>query len=418
MFINSINSINSLNYNKQTQFKGGPNPEVARNQMRIFLTQDIWAPKLTVRMPQSQLEKETLLEVLKQRLQLDRLARLTNDRFQTIANLSIYNDLIEQNPNSEEATALGKEIEKKGNLTSYFKTINEQIELEKKKHRPAVEFFENLENLEKEYYAQKLVKDGKMIKFFDQVRKYNINAGGKYSTKELIEIIESGKLPEESTKTELVETSTKKILSAKDLLIMVEKDYENYLRENVNVYGNNINHYEDAMKAQKMIAEKYKESIQRYPNIQKQLNRVYESVQNKFVHKINRIVKSGADDNPIGEHWYYMGEYEKEIRGLLKEIKTLEARLAKEPANKNLCEDIEMKRSQIDILKAQWIDKMIISLEQIESNKPVMVAAGCLNEYLYLTEKSKLILELKEINRIYQENGTIPEEIWTKILEN
>ena len=128
MFINSVNSINSLNYNKQTQFKGGPNPEVARNQMRIFLTQDIWAPKLTVRMPQSQLEKETLLEVLKQRLQLDRLARLTNDRFQTIANLSIYNDLIEQNPNSEEATALGKEIEKKGNLTSYFKTINEQIE--------------------------------------------------------------------------------------------------------------------------------------------------------------------------------------------------------------------------------------------------------------------------------------------------
>ena len=78
MFINSIDSINTSSYNNQAQFKGGPNPEVARNQMRIFLTQDIWAPKLKVKMPESQLEKETLLEILENRLKLDKYVRLFN----------------------------------------------------------------------------------------------------------------------------------------------------------------------------------------------------------------------------------------------------------------------------------------------------------------------------------------------------
>ena len=60
MLINPItHTINNTN-----TFKGGPNPTIAKNQMRILLTQDIWAPKLKIKKPESPLEKEVLLEVL------------------------------------------------------------------------------------------------------------------------------------------------------------------------------------------------------------------------------------------------------------------------------------------------------------------------------------------------------------------
>ena len=65
------NSVDSVS------FSGGlkTNPEVLKNQFRIFLTQDIWAEKLAVKFPESLMEKEVLLEVLNHRKFLDKYAR-------------------------------------------------------------------------------------------------------------------------------------------------------------------------------------------------------------------------------------------------------------------------------------------------------------------------------------------------------
>lgn len=64
----------------KVSFNGGLKPEVLKNQLKILLTQDIWAEKLKVKMPETPLEKEVLLEVLQNRLKLDRFSRLTNEK--------------------------------------------------------------------------------------------------------------------------------------------------------------------------------------------------------------------------------------------------------------------------------------------------------------------------------------------------
>ena len=71
MFINPISmnqnvNLNSRKLSSQT-FGKGINPEVARNQYKILLTQDIWADKLKVKRPENPLEKEVLIEVLQNR---------------------------------------------------------------------------------------------------------------------------------------------------------------------------------------------------------------------------------------------------------------------------------------------------------------------------------------------------------------
>ena len=63
------------------------------------------------------------------------------------------------------------------------------------RNKPALEYFENLGKLEDGYFRKKFVRLGQMEKFWHKVLKGNINAEGKYSTPELIEIIKSGKLP-------------------------------------------------------------------------------------------------------------------------------------------------------------------------------------------------------------------------------
>ena len=65
---NSVSSVSFYGYK--------PNPELIKNQYRIMLTQDIWAEKLAVKMPETPLEREVLLEVLAMRKKLDRLHAL------------------------------------------------------------------------------------------------------------------------------------------------------------------------------------------------------------------------------------------------------------------------------------------------------------------------------------------------------
>ena len=176
-------------------FTAGPNREIQKNQYRIMVTQDIWAPKLSVKMPENEIEKEALLEVLEQRQKLDRYARLNNERAEIIMQLSYRDDLMENDPSNPELQVINKDLAKRGNINSVLNTLKSQIESEAKRKKPAIEYFDNLAKLEDEYFEKKLVKEQKLEKFWYQIKKNNINADGQYSTKELIEIVKSGVNP-------------------------------------------------------------------------------------------------------------------------------------------------------------------------------------------------------------------------------
>ena len=50
--------------------------EIAKNQMKILLSQDIWAQKLKVKMPGTVEEKDVIIPILENRLKLDKFVRL------------------------------------------------------------------------------------------------------------------------------------------------------------------------------------------------------------------------------------------------------------------------------------------------------------------------------------------------------
>ena len=169
----SINQMKSKTTNKLTKpekeittehrnFKGIERAEVAKNQMRILVAQDIWAPRLKVKLPESQLEKEALLEVLEQRLKLDKYVRLKNDKLAIFAKLDEIDELSEENPKSPEVLALKNELAKSGNIDAVLLTINRQLEQEEKRNKSAFDYFENLDKTMEEYLDKKLIKYGRM----------------------------------------------------------------------------------------------------------------------------------------------------------------------------------------------------------------------------------------------------------------
>lgn len=120
MFINSVWGSSNFSAKNYT-FKGGPKPEILRNQLKVLLTQDIWAQNLKVKAPETALEKEVLLEILQNRLRLDRFARLSNQRFKLRTQSSHLNSLLKNNPNHPDIPRLTEELKKHGNLQSTLK---------------------------------------------------------------------------------------------------------------------------------------------------------------------------------------------------------------------------------------------------------------------------------------------------------
>lgn len=438
MFINSINA--NLNQkllrktntkSNSTSFHAGPNPVVAKNQMKILLAQDIWAPKLKVRMPESPLEKETVLEMLKQRLYLDRLARLTNERFEIMANVARYNELTSTNPNSEERTELGKELDKKGNLESYFGTINKQIASEKVKHRPAMEYFEDIAKLEDEYLSKKLLTEGKMTKFYQQVMKNNINKDNQYSTKELIEIIESGVLPTETqkvTETDVIKKASAPIIhNKKELLSAIKARYEYTLRKMVNVYIPSENAYElEVLISRRAVEEIFKDSIKKFPNIEKSIRSVYESVENAYIHKYNMLAKltSPNAENKIEFYnlnnvWKLMRPIEADLKSNIKNLKTLKAQLEKTPEDKKLIEQIEKTESAIEKLKGEWTVHMVACVKYEWDNYNTLKEMGHEELYNYLVSYNPKINTHVEAFKVYSDNNrSIPDEYWEECILN
>ena len=418
MIVNPLNLALQQNQIKRSSinFKGGQRLDVAKNQMRILLSQDIWAPKLGVKMPESILEKEALLELLEKRVKLDRLARLTNERFKIRTKLSEYKELAEINPNSPMIPILLNELKKYGNLDSVLKTLDKQIQLEEKKNPDAIKYFEELAKTEEEYLAKKLVRSNQLDTFWYKVRKNNLNSGNNFTTTELIEIIKSGKAEP------VVKKAPTHIFSRKELESVIEKEYEQLLRENINVYAteqenkeNVMNRGQESLNVRQILEKKYSNSIKRLPGFEKKLKNIYSMIEKRYAYKVDRLVNT--DIYPIGIIWDQMRPLEKDIKRLTKEIVDIEDKISQESNNSLLTKQLSEKKAALVEAKNDWIKGMTYSVEYEDINRCRMIDAGKIQEYEYLTSENKTINNFKKAMTIYKDNNnTIPDEYWNEIL--
>ncbi len=429
MFVNSVSlsqnthvqKLNTQNHNAQRKYISAPivdqvsfsgkgrNPEVLKNQLRILLTQDIFAPNLKVKMPETPLEKEVLLEVLHHREQLDRLTRLTNDRMQLKTSILHLNRLSEENPSHPELPELAKKLEQRGNLETVFNTLEKSIEMEKKKHKPSIEYFENLIKLEDEYIEKGLIKPSAMEKFMHKIRKNNINPEGNTSTKRIIEIV-SGESPAPIAKP----AKAAKPLSKKQLMMNVQEQYELMLRQNVDVYAGEPNHNHIAKAARHIVSQNNLADIKKF-GVEKQLHKIYETAEHKFMHKVDRL--NDVDIYPIGEIWKQMKPVEAEMKQVTKELTELKAKLAQTPNDMELQATIATKEMQLAENRAEWIKGLTYSVDYENINRARMAEGGRLAEYDYLTGENQTIKMHKAIFKAFEENDfKMPEDLWAKIL--
>lgn len=404
-----VNTFSKPHKTDQVSFSGGLNPEMLKNQLRILLTQDIWAEKLSVKMPETRLEKEVLLEVLQNRLKLDRFARLSNERATIKGDISYLNDLLEKDPLNPNIPKLRQELVRRGNIESVLKTLDKQIDMEGKKNKPALDYFKNIEKIEEEYIDKRLVRFPQMEKFWFKIKRNNINKNGQYSTKELIDIIAEDKAPVAVSK------NIAKPLSKKDLMVKAEKEYEQYLRENIDIYESRMNHNDDARNGRKFVQELNMATIKKYPGIEKSLQKMYESVESRYSHKINRLVD--IDIYPIGEIWNDMRLVETDMKKVIKDIVFIKQQLKTCPDNKVFNETLKAWEKTLEELKQDWIKGMKYSLKYEDMNRQRFSDAGRLSEYEYLAGENKTIKKHKAALELYRKNNdNIPDESWANIL--
>lgn len=401
MFINSISGCRN-----SSNFKSGPNPEVLRNKYKILLTQDIWAPKLSVRIPETDVEKEVLLEILQNRAKLDRFTRLTNQRFELRTKRSMAEKLKRTNPQDKSLSGLVKELENYGNIDTVLKTLDKNIDLEVKKNKSAFEYFKNIEKTEDEYLSKHILKPQKMDKFWHQVRKNNINADMKYSTRELIDIISNGK---QSGYTAAV-GGLKPVqqLSKKEFISRIESQYEQFLRENVDIYSENIYHIQDAKNAQRAIYTKNREGFKRYPEAQKAILKIFDTVQGKYLFKVDRVL--GIDIYPIGEIFKDMHVVENDLKGLFNELRIIKSELEAAPDNNKLKEEIANIEKAIEVNKEDWINRLEAVINYESKNRQIFAKAGREADYSYLTDKNKMLNRYKTAYKIFEENKSLTNE--------
>ena len=411
------NSLASVPYLKNTNsvdtvsFTGKIKPVVV-NKFKVLIGQDPFAAKLAVKMPESDEERIALLEILEHRVKLDRFVRLNAEKWGISIKLAEAERLAEEAPNSPEYHEVMRWLKNKGNLDSVVATLNKQIEQEAKRNKPAIEFFEELSKLEDEYLAKKIVKEQQIEKFWYRVTKENINADGRFSTSELIEIVKSGKVPPKAGETV---AAAPRIASRKDLLAVIKSEYRQLLREETNVYDLNKNHTASAKDAQKRLKEKYASQIARTEVADSRLEDIFRYIEREFNAQIDNIMD--IDIYPIGEHWNQMLEVESKLRSLRREVAQLIARVSTSPSDLEANAILTKKLAEMESVKKLWILGMKKSVHYEAVNREMMEKAGKLKPYDYLTGENKVIKLHKEALEICEKNNDeLPEEMWVKIL--
>lgn len=198
MLVNTISTEKSIskNFSENNLSFGRKLPRsVEANRMRIFMTQDIYSPRLHFRKPQSLAEKEVLLEILNHRLNLDRYVNLTNAKFKFLTQIDKIFTMAKENSSSPELVPMCKKLLKQGNPDSILKTYTKSIEAESIAHKDSLDYFKKIEQKEIEYRKKGLITEQKLKKVWNNIKSADMNPKGKYSTKELIKLVEETQIP-------------------------------------------------------------------------------------------------------------------------------------------------------------------------------------------------------------------------------
>lgn len=411
MFINQVNQVNRSNTFKRYI----PKEQLAKQRALCVASIDIYAKKPVIKMPENSIEKEALLEVLGQRLKLDRLIRLNYDKLAIRSQLSEIEDLSTNDPQNPRLAELKKGIEKRGNISSVLSTLSKQIELEEKRNQPAIRYFEELDKTFEELLDKKILKLNQIDKFWHQTVKNNINPNGKYSIAELIEIIESGESPNTS-----VAKSAPKKFSRTELLLNIGKQYKKLMRENINVYvtaGENEynNKYASYINARQQIKDRYAGAISKYPGIEKDIEDLYKQLEKEYKDQIESF--ENTQIYPIGQIWDDMRPIEFRIKKLTAEIAQLKEKSASEPNNQTLKIEIAAKKVLLTELREDWIRGMNLSVKYEAINRSRLIDAGKVEAYDDLVSENKIIKRHKLAYEIANNNnGNIPESEWANVL--
>lgn len=379
-------------------------PEQLKNQLRILLSQNIWAEKLEVRMPENDLEKEVILEVLEHRKNLDRFTRLKNERGRTLSALNDNNELIEHSPSD-------MELRKKSDvLRNKLTALDKQIETETKKRKHSIEYFDNIDNLADEYLDNNLIKQNLLAKTWDSIVKNNINKDKNLSTQDLIDII-SGK---KQISAEAPKKPSVAIISKKHLKAVIEKEYTQYLRETVNLYMG-TEHGTEAVQGRKIMEERFAPQIKRFLGDRKELLPIYHKVENMFAQKT--VLLGETDIYPIGEIWQDMDKGVKEMKELISIINATKDMLAKTPDDVKLQRALKKAEKKLAETKKDWTGALTYSINYEKINRERFAAIGSKDQYDFLTTENKTINRYKELANMAKENkGVLPENVWAEIL--
>lgn len=349
-----------------------------KEQLKLLLSFNMWEPNVMVKMPESQVEKEIWLELLDKRKIIDKFVKLNNRG---------YSGMTEAEKKAHKLK-LTEQEKRYGSIIDYFRQLDEKRESDIKPHT--------------------------LEKYWLRLKKENINKDGKFSVDDLIEII-SGKKeinPIEKLEAEKPAMHTSKLLSQNEVLLSVEKDYEKYLRENINLY---LGNFEDAIKGCKEIVKTYKSDIVRYPKINKKIVGIFERMRRKYNLKVERLGR--VDIYDIGEAWRKMNENVADMKVTSQEILSLKNQFAKQKNDKNLQAQLIAAEEKLAKAKKQWTEDMLDSVECEAKNREIFREKGAFSEYDFLTGINKDLLRYQELSRISKENkGVLPEDIWTEIL--
>ena len=405
MFINQINPTTT----NLMSFKAVDAKMLERNKTKILMTvaSDIYAPKLKIKKPETLVEKEVLLEILEKRKFLDKLIRLTNERFRTSVIIDEYNELVEKNPHSEECQNLKEEIDKKGDLKKYYETVDKQIAIERKKHENSLNYFAEIDQLEDEYLEHKKIKPIHIEKFAIQADKNNLNPNKEFSTRELIEIVKNIEIG--ATK------EVKKPLSRKEVLAEARKLYEQKLQETVDIYSDDYNYYKISQGARNFVEKTFASNIAKISGIKKDLSQIYNEIEEKYTKNVYKI--KGIPYQDVGAFWNMLKEIEESIFECVSEIDSLKIDLKTNKNNEELNTKLKEKEDFLQELKETWIFYMQNSVAAENENQKIMEKAGVLKEYNYLVERNKNLNKYASLFKVYKENNdSIPKELWKEII--
>ena len=311
---------------KEPNFKAKLTPEMEGNCYKIIAATDLWG-KPTVRIPQSKIEKEAVLEVLYHRLHLEKLSRLYNQLFVTHAKIDRENELLEKAPKSPELAQLSRELDAMGNLKTYFMTLNRKIEDQEKRNKTSLKYFDDIDAMEAQYREQKILNDNKFQKLYADFKKGKIEAN---SIEELINIIESNEVKKDNIIQKIFSNIQPKKSKRNQLLDDMTNAYRYYLRQFIDPYDSILDRSKQATEAITLVLKKYRPIINTYYNegankiTQKDLSAIFKKVQHEFTEHSYYISQKNVEVFPLDEAWPIVNENKEIIKKIAKDVNSEE----------------------------------------------------------------------------------------------